>query len=252
MRALVQAGKEADLRRVQAEAGMSAAEAELQAATADQAETLAKLTSLAGSSEPFTSIETSLLAVADRLRTPTDELPGSPAGVAIALADREAAARRVRVERSKAAPDVTVSVGARRLEGVDGTALVAGVSLPLPLFDRNKGSITAASARLAAAEARLRGARLDAEAERRSASAQAFAGQARLASAAQAETAAREGYRLARIGYEGGKTSLLDVLSARRSLTEAATRLIDARLARIRAEARLARLADRPLLGEAQ
>ena len=147
-------------------------------------------------------------------------------------------------------PDLTVSVGARKFEARDGTALVVGLAAPLPLFDRNRGAVTSASALVVAADARLKGARLDAEAGWRAASAQASAGEARVEAATQAETAAREGYRLTRIAYDSGKSSLMELSAARRSLAEAQTRLIDARVARVRAEAQLARLAGQTPFGE--
>ena len=86
-----------------------------------------------------------------------------------AQAEREAAARRVRVERTRAIPDVTVSAGVRRFSGDDSRAVVAGISAPLPLFDQNRGNVNAAQGELLAAEARLNAARLDAEAELRTA-----------------------------------------------------------------------------------
>ena len=136
---------------------------------------------------------------------------------------------------------MTVSLGARRLPG-DSTALVAGVSAPLPLFDRNRGSVSAAGAQLNAAEARLRAARLDAEAAWRSGLFRATSAQAGLAAAKEGEAAAAEAYRLTRIGFEAGRAPLIEVLSARRALTEAQLRTLDARSQRIRAEAALARL----------
>jgi cobalt-zinc-cadmium efflux system outer membrane protein len=248
--ALVDAGKEADQRAVQARASVSAAEADLQAAQADATEALARLSSLAGSEEAYTSVPDALLSRAEGLAANSMGLPTDAPGVQVAEAEREAAARKIRVERARAAPDVTVSLGARRIDGLGGTAVVAGVSAPLPLFDRNRGAVDAANAQLNAAEARLRGARLDAEANWRAAAAQANAGQARLRAALDAAAAAREGYQLTRVGYEAGKTSLIELLNARRALTEAEARLLDARLARIRAEATLARLAGRLAFGE--
>ena len=127
--------------------------------------------------------------------------------------------------------------------GLRSLLVVAGVSAPLPLFDRNRGAVAAANAQLAAADAQLRATRLDAEADWRAASAQARAGKARLKAAQEGQDVAAESYRLTRVGYDGGKASLFELLSSRRALVEAETRLLDARLARIRAEAVLARLA---------
>lgn len=248
-RALVEAGREADLRAVQAQAAASAMDADLQGAKADLGEALTRLSILAGRSEPFTSVTSSLLGHADGMTVAPSGSESSPA-LNVAQTEREAAARRVAVERGRATPDLTLSVGARRFASQSDTGLIAGVSVPLPLFDRNRGAVAAANARLAAAEARLNGARLEAEGGRRAAAAQVVAFQLRVTAAVRSESAAREAYDLARLGYEGGKTPLIEVLSARRALTEAQGRLLDARLARVRAEATLARLTGRVPFGD--
>ena len=248
-KALVEAGKEAEVRAVQAEAAAAGAEADLETARAEGTEALVRLSAMVGAPQAFTEIGPSLLTTAPGFSKPAgDPAPNAPA-LLVAQAEREAAARRVAVERTRAVPDLTVSVGARTFAGRDDTALVAGVSAPLPLFDRNRGAVRAANAQFAASEARLRAARLDAEASWRTATAQVLASATRLRAAAQAESAAREGYRLAHLGYEGGKTSLLEVSGARRALTEAQGRLLDAQVARVRAEAQLARLAGRISFG---
>ena len=54
----------------------------------------------------------------------------------------------VALEKSKSVPDVTVSAGTKYLAGPDDTAFVVGVSIPLPLFNRNQGNISAARAQL--------------------------------------------------------------------------------------------------------
>lgn len=249
-RALVEAGKEADLRAVQAQAAAAGAEADLSTARADAAEALANLSSMAGAKELFSNVPVSLLTRAETSKPSPAPAQATVPALAVAQAEREAAAGRLRVERARVIPDLTLSVGARTYEAYDTMGIVAGVSVPLPLFDQNRGAVKAANAQVAAAEARLNGARLQAEASWNAATAQANAGQARLAAATQAEAAAREGYRLAGVGYEAGKTSLMELSAARRALAEAQTRLIDARLARVRAEAQLARLTGRAPFGE--
>lgn len=248
-RALVEAGREAEVRSIQARANVRAAEAEVDAAGVDAATALSRLTTLAGSQAPFTSLTQGLLSAPARDRAISVESMTSPA-VRVAEAEREAAARRVRVERTRAVPDVTVSVGVRRFEGEDASAMVAGVSAPIPLFDRNRGNITAASAELNQAEARLAAARLEAQAEFRVAGSQIGAAQTRLAATREAEAAADEAYRITRIGYEGGKLPLSELIAARRTLAEARSRTLEAQLARVRAEAGLARLQGRPPFGD--
>ena len=48
-------------------------------------------------------------------------------------------------EKAKVIPDVTFSGGYRRFEDTDSDAFVAGISVPLPLFNRNQGQVTQAS-----------------------------------------------------------------------------------------------------------
>jgi cobalt-zinc-cadmium efflux system outer membrane protein len=249
-RALVEAGKEADLRTLQTQSLVSAARAEQDAAQAERSGAFARLTALAGAATPFTSITESLLTHTDRVAAPPSPDPLSSPGYLAAQAEREAAARRVRIQQTLSTPDLTVSAGVRRLGNGDGVGFVAGVSIPIPVFNQNRGNISAAQAELQAAEARLNAARLNAEADIRTAVAQLSASTSRLTAAEQAEQSAEEVYRLTRIGYEGGKLSLLEVINARRALTEARVRVLEARRGRVAAEASIARVQGRAPFGD--
>ena len=68
--------------------------------------------------------------------------------------DEELRLRRAALASEKAArvPDLAASVGYQQFEE-DGTdALLFGVGIPLPVFDRNRGNIMAAQQELAKAE----------------------------------------------------------------------------------------------------
>ncbi len=52
------------------------------------------------------------------------------------------------LEKAKAVPDVTVGGGVQRFEETDDSALVLGLGVPIPLFDRNQGGIREATAEL--------------------------------------------------------------------------------------------------------
>jgi cobalt-zinc-cadmium efflux system outer membrane protein len=249
-RALVSAGREADLRSVQANAATTAAQADLESARADVTEALVRLAGLVGVREPYSGVGQSLLDMAGALKPPPIKPTAAFPAVLAAEAARNAAVQRIKVERTRAIPDVTVSLGARRFPGENATAVVAGLSVPLPLFNNNSGAIATASAELSAADARLNSIRLNAEADWRSASSQALAADRRLSATTTAEAAANEAYRLARIGYDVGRTPLAELLTARRNLTEAQLRGLDARVARIRAEAIIARLMGRIPFGD--
>ena len=240
--ALVGAGHEAELRSVQATAAASAAQAQVAEAMAARTVAFARLTAMSGSATPITSITVGLLAHADRDEAFRRPDPLTTPSYRAAQGDIVAAAGRVRIEQTRSRPDITVSVGVRRVEETGATAFVAGISSPLPLFDRNRGATDAAMAERRGAEARLDAARLNAEAEAISTVARAEAASVRLAASQNGERAAAEASRLALIAYQSGRLSLLELLATRRAHTEARTQSLNARLERLSAEAALARL----------
>jgi outer membrane protein, heavy metal efflux system len=235
-RLLVDNGKEAELRTLQARAAVSAAQAEVSRVEAEQGAALARLAALTGGERIFTAVTPGVL---DRVWI-VSAAPAQAPTVAVAEAEQQVAVRKLDLERRRATPDVTVSFGLRRLAGGDATAAVAGVSLPLPLFDRNRGAVASARAEADAARARLLMTRADAAADRRGAEGEARAADRSAAAAQEGETAAREAYRLARLGYEAGKLPLIELLAARRDLVAARLRHIEARQARAKAAADLA------------
>lgn len=116
-------------------------------------------------------------------------------------------------------PDPTLSVGYRRMNDSNGHAMVAGLSLPLPVFDRNQGAAAAARAELEQASAELTG-------ERTRLLAEVKATLARLDAAREEALmlkdeilpAAEEALKETQLGYQRGLFSLLNVLSAQQSL----------------------------------
>jgi cobalt-zinc-cadmium efflux system outer membrane protein len=245
---LVEEGREPLLRGIQGESEAAAARASLDEAQAERDAAFARLTAIAMLTTPVTSIDTSLIDRAPAMPLSTSVSPQ----VRVAEAERSAAETRIAVERVRATPDVTASVGVRRFEAEDATALTFGLSLPLPLFDRNRGNIEAAQAEFRAADARLVGARQDAEADRNAAEARLRASTSRVSAADAGVTAGEEAYRLSRIGFEAGRISQLELRSSRTTLITARNAAVDARLARVRAEIDLARLQGRAPFGTAQ
>ena len=250
-RALVGAGKEARLRQVQAETELNTLQADLENARALKTAALARLSALAGITTPFTGLSESLL---DRLDAkpafgPIDPMQATM--VRVAEAERDAAARAVTVQQRLAIPNVTAQLGVRQLRVASGPAVVAGISVPLPRFDRNRGNISAARAELQGAEARAAAARLEAEAGTRAGLALVEAADARAAAAQRTLATAQEGYRLARVAYEAGKSPLIELLAARHNLGVARGVILDAAAARLDARANLARLQGLTITGEA-
>jgi len=150
------------------------------------------------------------------------------------------------VERSKAIPDITVGAGVRQFSDDDSTAMVASVSMPLQIFDRNNGNIAAAERRVAKAEFEATAARnqlvgslVEALGALAVANAQVSSFEAKVLPAAQSA------FDKTRVGYEEGKFDLLNVLDTQRVLFEARLDLVNARAdyekARVQVEALIGR-----------
>ena len=247
--ALVEEGREPLLRGIQAESEAAAARAAFDEAKAERDAAFARLSAVAMLPTPVTSIEAGLLDASTTRSSLSDR--EAPA-VRVAEAEATAAERRIDVERINGRPDVAASVGVTRFGAEDQTALTFGLSLPLPLFDRNRGNIDAAQAEFRAADARLAGARQEAEADGQAAVARLNASVSRVAAADAGVTSSEEAYRLSRIGFEAGRISQLELRGTRAALITARNAAVDARLARVRAEIDLARLQARAPFGGVQ
>ncbi|MGJ3700797.1 TolC family protein [Variovorax sp. AFSI2.2] len=130
------------------------------------------------------------------------------------------------LEQARRVPDITVSLGAKRVPADEGMGsgsgrnqVVVGVSVPLPIFDTNRGNVAEALSReekarddLLAAELQLRA---DvAQATERLRSARATAQMLQRDALPGAEAARQAAAR----GFELGKFSFLDALDAQRTL----------------------------------
>ena len=163
--------------------------------------------------------------------------------VAAARADQKTAEAQVRLARSQRIPDVTASVGLRRLPINNDVAAVFGVSVPLPLFNNGSAAVAQASAERDRAEALRRAAELDNSQAIEQADAElANAADAARTAAGPSLAAAQEAARIARIGYREGKFGQLDLLEAERTLAETRAAAVDALAAFHVAQAQLDRL----------
>ncbi|CAM4430347.1 transporter [Stenotrophomonas lactitubi] len=240
--AMVSQGREPQLRAVQAQSEVSNAKAAVDEAQALRDAALARLAGAALIDSPIDSVGESLL----------DRSPPLPSGethksLAVRIAEAEAvtAGRLVDVERKRALPDLSATVAQTRFRQAGERAYNVGISLSIPLFDRNRGGIRAASAEQSAAEARLEQQKRESEANRLSAVASLRASNSRTRAADESVTASEEAYRLARIGFEAGRISQLELRSTRSALIAARSTAVDARLSRVAAEIELARLEGR-------
>lgn len=165
---------------------------------------------------------------------------GAVRHAALALSRQRALAE---VERTRARPDMTLQLGVKRDAQLGRSQPVVGVVLPLPVWDRNEGAITAALRQADRAEADLQSVRFSVQA-------QAAEALEQLQSAVEeARTlrdtvlpAARQALDIASKGYELGKFGMLDVLDAQRTLFEVQHQTLSSAEQAFRAEARLIEL----------
>ncbi|OGV46397.1 MAG: hypothetical protein A2X46_10570 [Lentisphaerae bacterium GWF2_57_35] len=156
--------------------------------------------------------------------------------------------RSLALAKAERMPNVDVSAGIRRFEDDGSYAGVAGISLPLPLFDRNAGGILAAEHQAARAEYEQRAARLRAMTELVEAYSQLETARAEaLAIKAELLPGAQQAFDAAQTGYREGKFGHLEVLDTQRTLSEAKARSLEVLAAYQKAAADVERLTGSPL-----
>lgn len=144
-----------------------------------------------------------------------------------ALVQQEAEIQH-RLANAERLPEMTLSVGTRRYQQTGDVVLLAGVSMPIPLFDQNR------SARLDAQNEVEQANDLVTVQQKRSAILLENAKQ-RLQSHQQLLTtvdrlvipAAQESLRIAQLAYQSGKTGLLEWIDARRVWRESRERRLE-------------------------
>ncbi len=132
-------------------------------------------------------------------------------------------------EKAQAIPDVKLSAGYRYFNESKDQAALVGISIPLPLFDRNQGGVRKARyGRLKArseekaARARLRSDLIEAYQELASSHEEATSLGTKVVPAAE------QVFEATRTSFDQGKTDYLDVLDAQRTLTNARRQYVGA------------------------
>ncbi|GIK48825.1 MAG: metal transporter [Alphaproteobacteria bacterium] len=212
-----------------AEAGLAEARIALTRAQAEAATARARLSSFLGGDDGFSLIPADFALPRARDHEHAALGDTSP-DIARLAAQRDVSGAAVNVERSIAWQNPTLSFGYRRFEERNGEgALVAGVSIPLGVFDRNQGAV-------ARARAEQRRAELELEAGRRTLSREYAALERAIATDAAAVQStedtvipqAERALSLAQDGYNRGAFSYLDVLEAQRALSDARQARVEA------------------------
>lgn len=245
----VTAGKASPVEETRARVAEASVRLELNLARSTLASARKRLAALWGNTTPRFSVAEGYL----------DDLPPLPASSELAARLSQAPALRqarsaldqrkamLDVEQRRATPDITVSLGMKRSEELGRSQAIIGLSVPLPLFDRNAGNKLEALRRsdkaedelaattlnlhtaLADARERLSTARLDVESLRR-----------------DILPGAQSAYDAASKGFEFGKFAFLDVLDAQRTLLQAKNQTLRALTEAQQAAAEIDRLLGTP------
>jgi cobalt-zinc-cadmium efflux system outer membrane protein len=226
IKARVEAGREAPIQASRAD--ITRRQAQLALDQANRRLTIARQT-LAG----LTGLPPGALTLSEDWFTRIDADDPVPTGDGADLRRRQADVARGRaelsVERAKSIPDVTLSAGFRQFREDGENAFLMGVSVPIPIFDSNRGAIAKARADLVAAEADLAAESIDLD--RRTHAARANLAAARDTARTLQDSiipTAEQAFALADEGYAQGKFAYLEVLEAQRTLVDARTDLINA------------------------
>lgn len=152
---------------------------------------------------------------------------------------------QVGLDRSQRMPDLTLIVGSKKDDEIGRSQTVLGVSVPLPLFNRNQGSLQASLGRADKARAELDAERLRLHQGLASAYQRAQLSREQVRSMReQILPAAQRVFDSTVTGFEAGKFAFLDVLDAQRTLLQIRTQYIQTLYDRYRAVAELGRYVD--------
>ena len=246
----VRAGKISPVEENKARLAQAASRIETSRAGAQQSAANAQLAHLMGR-EPGSqlALPESELPVADAVLT--DERFARSGLLHRAEAEAALAAAQVQLERSERVGDVTLQVGVKRDAEMGRRQGVIGISVPVPLFNRNQGKLREALGRADSAELarQAEAGRLRMEFQLARQQVQTLHSNALLLRDTVLP-AARTSFEAVVKGFEYGKFSFIDVLDAQRTLLASQAQYTEAVREAWRAAARLERLLGPTNTGE--
>ena len=154
----------------------------------------------------------------------------------------------IKLEKARGVPDLTLTLGPRKFQDTGSWAWVGGVSLPLPIFNRNQGARRAAEFELERTRHEVAAMRITLESRlsRVLERLRAVGDEAR-SYKEEIVPASIEAFEAMSLGFREGKFGFLEVLDAQRSLFEASLLLLDSQQRYAAARAELDRLVGLPL-----
>ena len=227
----VAAGKVSPVEESKARVAEAGVRVELAQAASEQRNALSRLFALLGRIDaPYTVLEgkaenlPSVPSLAD-----LQPLISSAPGVVLARIEVDRRKALTALEQSKRVPDVTVSVGMQRSNETQRNVLLFGVSVPLPIFDRNQGNLLEALKLEDKARDELQAATVRMHSEVAQARERLSTITAEVQSLQQdVLPGAKSAYDAATIGFENGKFNFLEVLDAQRTYFTAKSQYLKA------------------------
>ena len=227
----VAAGKVSPVEESKARVAEAGVRVELAQAASEQRNALSRLFALLGRIDaPYTVLEgkaenlPSVPSLAD-----LQPLISSAPGVVLARIEVDRRKALTALEQSKRVPDVTVSVGMQRSNETQRNVLLFGVSVPLPIFDRNQGNLLEALKLEDKARDELQAASVRLHSEVAQARERLSTITAEVQSLQQdVLPGAKSAYDAATIGFENGKFNFLEVLDAQRTYFTAKSQYLKA------------------------
>lgn len=163
-----------------------------------------------------------------QLSTYTSDNPEKTLSQRHALLAQQEADIQHRLANAERLPDITLSVGTRRYQQTGDQVLLAGASIPLPVFDQNKVARADAKNQLEHANYLVDVQQKRSAIQLNNAKQRLHSNQLLLATLDQSVIpAAQESLRIAQLAYQSGKTGLLEWIEARRVWRESRERRLD-------------------------
>lgn len=244
----VTAGKVSPVEETRARVAEAATRVELAQARSDLQTALLQLQAAIGATYSIDSLDGDALSLPGALSSDAllARVHDAPAVVESRL-ELQRLNAVAQVESARRTPDVTVSLGSKRAAELGRNQLVLGVSVPLPLFDTNRGNLLEALRRRDKAEDLLRATEQRVRAEA------SIARERQVTAAAEVRVMSSEvipnaqfAFDAASKGYELGKFGYLEVLDAQRTLQQARAQYLRALADAHRAAAEIDRLLGSP------
>ncbi len=253
VRARVEAGKVSPVEEIRARAAVARAQVEVAKANRALAATRVRLAESWGSSDPQFSRATGRLPRPSPPppRGTLDEMLQQTPEMARLTGELDRREQMINLEKARGVPDLRLTLGPRNYQETGGWAWVGGVSMPLPIFDRNQGARRAAEFELertrhdvTARRVALEG-RLSRILERLRA-----AGEEARSYELEIMPASIEAFEAMSLGFREGKFGFLEVLDAQRSLFEATLLHLESRQRYAATRTELERLVGQSLIGD--